>query len=393
MRLAFRKPSVLLSDVTFCGTEGAHRGDIKIRANKIVSMSRNLDGSKGTLRAEAADAVALPGLVNSHDHLDFSLFPNLGHGPYANYIEWGDDIWQRDKSEIEAVLRVPMRDRLLWGGYRNLFAGVTTVVHHNPYFAAFDRDYPVRVVKDYDWAHSLDLEKERSHIRAGRRPFIIHLAEGTDALARDELDRLHALGALTSKTIIVHGIAIQKESLDNVPKGAGLVWCPSSNQFLFGQTADIKTLATRFRIALGSDSPLTSKGNFLDEIRSARATGIATDRELIAMITQTPASLFGLQGLGNLEEGGIADVLLLDRQGTDPWESLWPATQRNIQLVLKAGKPMYGDERFEPLFEALGRPYDRVNCEGRVKLVGGKFAKLVERIERVLPEARRKISP
>src|SRR5579885_1135193 len=27
----------------------------------------------------------LPGLVNTHDHLEFGLFPRLGHGPYQNF--------------------------------------------------------------------------------------------------------------------------------------------------------------------------------------------------------------------------------------------------------------------------------------------------------------------
>lgn len=35
----------------------------------------------------------LPGLINSHDHLKFSLFPRLGRGPYPNAEAWARDIY------------------------------------------------------------------------------------------------------------------------------------------------------------------------------------------------------------------------------------------------------------------------------------------------------------
>jgi len=30
----------------------------------------------------------LPGLINAHDHLEFNLFPSLGHGTYPNAKSW-----------------------------------------------------------------------------------------------------------------------------------------------------------------------------------------------------------------------------------------------------------------------------------------------------------------
>ena len=34
------------------------------------------------------NALAFPGLINSHDHLDFDLFPMTANKVYANYVEW-----------------------------------------------------------------------------------------------------------------------------------------------------------------------------------------------------------------------------------------------------------------------------------------------------------------
>ena len=83
----------------------------------------------------------MPGLVNAHDHLEFALFPRLGRGPYPNAAAWARDVYHPDRSPVREHLAVPKELRLLWGGLRNLLAGVTTVWHHNPYHPAFDQDF------------------------------------------------------------------------------------------------------------------------------------------------------------------------------------------------------------------------------------------------------------
>src|SRR5579871_5489848 len=90
----------------------------------------------GSKRAEGRfsilfdDAVAFPGLINSHDHLDFNLFAQIGNKIYSNYREWGKDIHEQNKNEIEAVLKIPQELRVEWGMYKNLLNGFTTVVNH-----------------------------------------------------------------------------------------------------------------------------------------------------------------------------------------------------------------------------------------------------------------------
>ena len=48
------------------------------------------------------EVIAFPGLTNSHDHLEFNLYPALGHKQYADYREWGDDIHRRDEAKPPA---------------------------------------------------------------------------------------------------------------------------------------------------------------------------------------------------------------------------------------------------------------------------------------------------
>ena len=115
------------------------------------------------MKLDLSGHVVLPGLINAHDHLEFNLFPRLGRGPYANAGEWARDIYHPARSPVREHLRVPMRVRLWWGALKNLLSGVTTVCHHNPYHAdVFNAEFPVRVVRRFAWAHSLEFEPDRA---------------------------------------------------------------------------------------------------------------------------------------------------------------------------------------------------------------------------------------
>ena len=161
-------------------------------------------------RLDLAGHLVIPGLINAHDHLEFNLFPALGRGPYPNAGAWARDIYHPDRSPVREHLRVPKRVRLWWGALKNLLAGVTTVCHHNPYEPEiFGRDFPVRVVRRFAWAHSLEFEPrlaERFRRAPAAYPFVVHGGEGVDAQARRELHALDRIGALDSRTAIVHGV-------------------------------------------------------------------------------------------------------------------------------------------------------------------------------------------
>src|SRR5271168_1807034 len=142
----------------------------------------------------------LPGLINCHDHLEFNLFPRLGRGPYPNASAWAEDIYHPDRSPVKEHLAVPKEVRLAWGGLKNLLSGVTTVAHHNPYDAkVFEDGFPVRVVKRYGWAHSLDFSSDLAGSYGAVSkgwPFLIHAAEGRDKKAATEIEELERAGVL-----------------------------------------------------------------------------------------------------------------------------------------------------------------------------------------------------
>jgi cytosine/adenosine deaminase-related metal-dependent hydrolase len=294
------------------------------------------------MQIDSRGYVALPGLINAHDHLEFNLYPRLGSGPYPNCKAWADDIYAPNRDPVRLHLQVPKRLRLLWGGIKNLLSGVTTVCHHNRRDdPALDDHFPVRVVRRFGWAHSLDFTPDvRQRFLATPKswPFIVHLGEGTDAHAFEEIFRLYEMGALDQRTVLVHGVALDRKGLALArQRGGSLVWCPSSNLFLLGKTLDRPVLRSGLPIALGSDSALTAAGDLLDEMRVARRT--VDSATLYQMVTDVPRRIL------RLSSQHPGDVALYRNIGLPPSET-----------VLQAGPP------------------DLVMIGGRVQLVTENFA-------------------
>jgi cytosine/adenosine deaminase-related metal-dependent hydrolase len=229
------------------------------------------------LALDLSGHLVMPGLINAHDHLAFNLFPLLGHGPYPNAGEWARDIYHPGRSPIREHLRVPTPVRLWWGALKNLLSGVTTVCHHNPYEReVFGADFPVRVVRRFAWAHSLEFEPElaaRFRKAPPSYPFLVHCAEGIAAAARREVQALDALGALDERTAIIHGVGITGAGLALMRRRrASLVWCPTSNLAMLGPHRLARRTALRHPDGAGhrfrSERPFGSVG------RSCRGAAI-----------------------------------------------------------------------------------------------------------------------
>src|SRR5665213_2126733 len=104
---------------------------IRVENGKISAVTndeKTLQNNPKELRIRFENSIAFPGLINSHDHLDFNLFPQIGNRIYNNYLEWGKDIHAQNKATINGVLKIPQRLRTKWGLYKNLLNGITTVV-------------------------------------------------------------------------------------------------------------------------------------------------------------------------------------------------------------------------------------------------------------------------
>src|SRR5580700_225748 len=115
---------MILSNVHIVGE--SIKKNIHIKNGLISAVDNNSATTLQEVNIEFENALAFPGLINSHDHLDFNSFPQLGNYVYNNYVEWGNDIHQQNKAVINAVLKIPKTLRIQWGVYKNLLNGITT---------------------------------------------------------------------------------------------------------------------------------------------------------------------------------------------------------------------------------------------------------------------------
>lgn len=322
---------------------------LSVRGSLIENVSapglgemRRLPGDGVTI--DLSGLVVLPGLINAHDHLDFSLFPRLGKGPYPTWREWAADIHRSEESRIEECLRVPLETRLWCGSIRNVLSGVTTVSHHNPYLEQiFRAGLPVNVPDNYGWVHSLaEIHKlvERFVQTPLEWPFILHLAEGTDQASQQEFDVLEHLVSVNESLVLVHCVGLTLRQLDCVAKrGTGIVWCPTSNLFTLGTTLTAEQILRLPNVALGTDSPLTAAGDFLDEIRFVhRELGVPAPFAY-DLATSRAARLLRLQkGEGNLRMASKADLIVARDMHLTPAETLVQMYWRDIELVMEGGR-------------------------------------------------------
>jgi cytosine/adenosine deaminase-related metal-dependent hydrolase len=333
---------------------------IRIVAGRIERIqtcsSPRSAAASGVQDIDLTGLLVMPGLINAHDHLGLALFPRMADSLYPNYIAWGEDIHNKFPKEIAKHHGVPLADRLLWGGIRNLLCGVTSVSHHDPLWPALEgADFPVRVVRQNGWAHSLvlggNLLKARAATPKGRA-FILHACEGVDQLARDEIWELDRLGLLDSSTVLVHGLAIDRQGVAlMIARHSSLIVCPSSNYFLYGKPPGLALLGEIERVALGSDSPVSAEGDLLDEIRFAVARcGISPERAY-RMVTTIPAQILRLEdGEGTIEESGVADFIAVRDTGNTPADTLQTLSMQDIEFVMIGGRVQLSSET---VFETL----------------------------------------
>ncbi len=190
--------------------------DVAVDGQRVTAIGPPDTLPRAEREVDLGGRILFPGLVNGHDHLDFSTFPPLGRPPYPNVYAWASDVdGGAGDPAVQAALAVPLPDRLFLGGIRNLLAGVTAVAHHNPYHRSLGRrGFPVRVLAKYGFAHSPGLTRNlrRTYRTTDRRiPWMVHAAEGTDARSRSELLALMEANVLRQNTVIIHGIALPPE--------------------------------------------------------------------------------------------------------------------------------------------------------------------------------------
>jgi len=297
-----------------------------------------------------------PGLINSHDHLELNHYPRTKYQErYGNAHQWGEQVnSQLDKPPFKELRAYPLEDKLYIGGLKNLLCGATLVAHHNPpHKPLFRKDFPVRVLQKYGWAHSLHFTPQAEIVTSFKRtpkntPFFIHLAEGTDETALAEYQTLKELGCISGATRFIHAVGISRADwadaaqFYNAFERTPFIWCPTTNKYLLGETISYTVLGRYGLPALGSDSRLTADGDLLNEMRFAETywnERLPKQPDIaVQFATRNARLILNVTDSGRLDVSAFADVIAVPEE-----KRLSDCRRADLALVMREGVPQIGD--------------------------------------------------
>jgi len=387
---------MLLCNLHIIGKKGLQ--NILVTNGKITAVTEaekySITSKENETQIEFADAMAFPGLINSHDHLDFNLFPQTGNRIYNNYTEWGKDIHVKNKETIDAVLKIPQHIRTQWGLYKNLLNGVTTVVNHGEKLTI--KSNLINVIQSAYCLHSIQFEKnwrwKLNRIFTKNQPVVIHIGEGTDKASRQEVDELIKWNLFKKKLIGVHGVAMDDKQAGSFK---ALIWCPASNYFLLNGSAVIDELKTKTSILFGTDSTLTASWNLWEHLRLARDTLLLTDAELFDSLTQTAATVWKQNNTASIGVNKPADIIVADTNNKTGFDAFYSINPEDIQLILHKGKIRLFDKEIEDQLDITDfsfTGFSKIVINKKIKYVEGDVTGLVSEILSYYPEASLPIS-
>ncbi len=367
--------------------KGDRIGKLGVKSKDDLSLDSNL--------------VVFPALINVHDHLRGTYLPKVGPPPGQFYVKCSN--WEKDlrgSSVLKERSNLSPEDCYFLGGYKNLFSGVVTVNDHFPHEEndAIIPLLPLRVIQNYTLAHeassySLEwgdgIEEEHNKARKNNFPFIIHMEEGFDQEYQRGIELLEECSTLDEHDVLIHCLGFSETDIKKVQKrGCTVVWCPSSNFFMFNVTCKIKKiLKAGVNCALGTDSTHTGSVNLLEEMRFAREMymkmyGEALDSRIIFdMVTVNAAKAFRMEhDIGSIEENKVADIFVLKPRDDNPYEALVKAQIEDIELLTWEGSPVLGSTRYKEFFQLDGESYTDIRVKGQEKFVKGDPARLLSEV-------------
>ena len=407
-----RRDKVLLQG-TVVLPDSFFQGEVLIEGDTITCVAPSCAAIAQVIDAAVVrtNGLILPGLVDTHNHILFDIFDETHWSPikaYNNHNQWTAEARYKALVDTKQYLNGEGSNADFgcemdkYGELKALIAGTTSVqgsanpgdracyrslartIDQSPNGLPFDRMQTASLFPSNSAANSVCANFATNKTDA----YVIHVGEGVDATARNELAKLATISStpeclLAPKTTVIHGTAFGDAELTIMANhGMNLVWSPRSNVFLYGAGTDLtKTaniplaLSKGINVALAPDWSIGGSQNMLDELRFADHVDNTvwgnqlSPQLLFKMATINAARALGLQAyLGSLEVGKKADVMVIAGDAADPYVSLLRATPRDVRLVMVGGATLYGDASVS----ALGAPAP--GCEALDICGGAKFA-------------------
>jgi hypothetical protein len=299
----------------------------------------------------------LPGMINAHDHLS---------------------------SGVDLHNNTPREAALWMGALRNIMSGVTTVLHHEPQDSVlFSEGFPIRVVRNYGYANSLDPTELKAQF-ASTGPdaaFVIHLGSNGAADARQKVTELEKLGVLTHRTVVVHGGGVDGDVINLLHRaGASQVWCPSA--VMAGDSSvDPSFVVSNHRVALGTAFDNEKSHDIFEEMKDALALGVPPEA-IYSMVTSRPCSILRLRnGEGRIIGGTPADMIAVVNQGATPSETLCSMEAQTLEAVILAGRPIVATDAITKTWPDQWREgLEAIRFDGSKRWVRWQLQRLVRNL-------------
>ena len=99
---------------------------------------------------------------------------------------------------------------------------------------------------------------------------------------------------------------------------------------------------------------------------------------MFEMVTINAAKAFKMQDkIGTLDEGKLGDILVLKAKNENPYENLIDSSMKDVELLILAGTPIYGEMRFIDIFDgSLPKGYTQIKVGSKAMFVKGDPAAL-----------------
>lgn len=335
------------------------------------------------------DSVVSPGLINAHDHASYLGPAALTAERYEQRHDWRRAA--RMHTQIPSMTASSSQQQ--WDELRAVLAGETSLMGSTS-VAGLARNLDAQMAfgrgpANHETFPLGDTAGLQLATGCGYPNVIlassladanlIHIAEGIDATARNELLCLRsgANDVITNRTAVAHGIALLPiDILELANDGAMLVWTPRSNLALYGDTARVREYdSLGVPIALGTDWLSTGSMNMLRELQCADTfnrdylDGYFTDEQLWSMATANGARAAGVEShLGRIAEGHAADLAIFDASVRADHRAVIGAAPEDVVLVLREGQVLYGESRVVPSLP-LGGTCEAMTVCGRPRSV------------------------
>lgn len=418
---------------------GPTNGELLIDGQTITCIAADCSSQAAAANATIIDTngVIAPGLIDAHNHILFDIMDEDDWVPpkiYTNHNQWTTgadaerygamvDAKQYLAGEAGSPVNITCEvDK--YGEAKALISGTTSVLAA---MGTLDRSCHRSVARTIDTQYnglpadkmqvaSLGVPANGNSVCANfddgdTTAYVIHVAEGVDATARNEFQDLYDCtsppqepGCLyDERTALVHATALNDAQLETMAdNNMSIVWSPRSNVFLYGGGTDTskttnipKALMENINVALGPDWSMGGSQNMLDEMRYADFVdaeefgNILSSRDLFEMATINSAKALSVeQYVGSLEVGKRADIAVyLPIAGATGYDVVLDASPREVTLVFVDGQLLYGDLDFQPLTasNAVCQEVD-ICCRQKFLCLGYTGGAAADRLDQTLDE-------